>query len=297
MYLATAASTGGLSADDLSNLHAFSKGVIVYPEDIKLYGFSFNTTLGTTAVSGEISYRQDEPLQIDDTELLFAAMPEQLANAGLRPDLAGLSQMRGEASLEEGCDIPVGGLTSGSVGTGYCLMDTVQAQFTLIQSLGPTLGLDNLAVVAEAGYISVQDMPDSDVLRFNAPGTPRSGSTSADIPGGILAGLQNGEDTKQYFPTDTAWGYRLILAGELNRVFGSLNLKPKVVFAHDVDGITPDPLYLFHEDKKSLSLSMDVEYQTNLSFGISYNSFFGGVGSVNQMEDRDYMSFNVKYSL
>ncbi|NVK24356.1 MAG: DUF1302 domain-containing protein [Gammaproteobacteria bacterium] len=296
-YLALAQADGGITGDDLTDLASFVKGVIVYPEDIKLLGFSFNTTVGTTAVSGEISYRQDEPLQIDDTELLFAAMPEQLANAGLREDLAGLSQMSGEASQVEGCDIPEAGVQSGNTGTGYCLMDTVQAQFTLIQSFGPALGLDNLAAVAEVGYISIPDLPEQDVLRFNAPGTPRSGSTSEDIAGGILAGVQNGEDPETYFPTESAWGYRLILAGEINRVFGSYNVKPKIVFSHDVDGITPDPLFLFHEDKKSLGLSLDVDYQSNLTFGVSYNSFFDGVGTSHQIEDRDYVSFNVKYSL
>ncbi|HBF45621.1 MAG TPA: hypothetical protein DDW91_03645, partial [Shewanella frigidimarina] len=30
---------------------------------------------------------------------------------------------------------------------------------------------------------------------------------------------------------------------------------------------------------------------------ISYNSFFGGVGTTNAMTDRDYISFNVKYSI
>ena len=39
----------------------------------KLYGFSFNTTLGETSVAGEIAYRQDEPLQIDDVEILYYA--------------------------------------------------------------------------------------------------------------------------------------------------------------------------------------------------------------------------------
>ena len=71
---------GGISTttSQFNNLQTFTKGIIEYPEDIKLIGFSFNTTVGTTAVSGEISHRQDEPIQIDDTELLFAAMPEQL---------------------------------------------------------------------------------------------------------------------------------------------------------------------------------------------------------------------------
>ncbi len=64
-----------------TNSDAFSKGFMEYPEDIKLYGFSFNTTLEGTSVAGELAYRQDEPLQIDDVEILYAGMPEQLANA------------------------------------------------------------------------------------------------------------------------------------------------------------------------------------------------------------------------
>lgn len=290
------AARGGITDAELDSLEAFPKGVLVYPEDIKLYGFSFNTTIGTTAVSGEMSYRQDEPIQIDDTELLFAAMPEQLAKAGLRPELTGLSQL-GDVAVDE-CEWPVGGYDPGATGVGYCLVDTVQAQFTLIHSFGPSLGLDNLNAVAEVGYINIVNMPDPSEVRFNAPGTPRSGATPDDVSAGLINAVQNGYDDTSMFPTDDAWGYRIILAGEINSVFGtSLNLKPRVQFSHDVDGITPDPLFLFHEDKKSLSLSMDIEYQSSLSFGMSYNSFFGGQGTINPLEDRDYVSFNVTYSL
>ncbi len=54
---------------------------------------SSRTTLGTTAFAGEISYRQDEPLQIDDVELLFAAIPDQALRAGDTPEENRLSQM------------------------------------------------------------------------------------------------------------------------------------------------------------------------------------------------------------
>ncbi|MGS0728464.1 DUF1302 family protein, partial [Shewanella sp. 0m-11] len=30
---------------------------------------------------------------------------------------------------------------------------------------------------------------------------------------------------------------------------------------------------------------------------ISYNTFFGGVGTTNSLADRDYVSFNIKYSI
>lgn len=293
--IAAAQGTGGLTTTQFSNLNAFTKGIIEYPEDIKLYGISFNTTVGTTAVSGEISYRQDEPIQIDDTELLFAAMPEQLANSGLRPELTGISQL-GDYDVA-GCNIPLGGVQLGETASGYCLVDTIQAQMTAVHMFGPMLGFNNVALVGEIGHITIKDMPSPDQMRFNAPGTPRSGSSTDVVAAGLLNAVQNGEDLTQNFPTDTAWGYRAILVGEINGVLGSFNVKPKLVYSHDVDGITPDPLFLFHEDKKSVGLTVDVIYQSSLSFGFGYNSFFGGVGNINQMSDRDYVSFNVKYSL
>ena len=82
-----------LTKDNVTDLQAFTKTRFVYPEDIKLYGLSFNTNLGDTALAGEIAYRVDEPLQIDDVELLYAAMPQQLAIAGIAPPYAGISQL------------------------------------------------------------------------------------------------------------------------------------------------------------------------------------------------------------
>ena len=45
-----------------------------YPENIHLWGASFNTTVGTWALSGEVTYRPNAPLQIDDVEILFAGL-------------------------------------------------------------------------------------------------------------------------------------------------------------------------------------------------------------------------------
>jgi hypothetical protein len=46
-----------------------------YPEDIQLLGLSFNTSLpGGISLQGEYSYRMDQPLQLDDVELLQATL-------------------------------------------------------------------------------------------------------------------------------------------------------------------------------------------------------------------------------
>jgi hypothetical protein len=45
-----------------------------YPEDIHLFGLSFNTTLGDYSIQGEVAYRPNMPLQIDVQDLGFAAL-------------------------------------------------------------------------------------------------------------------------------------------------------------------------------------------------------------------------------
>lgn len=44
-----------------------------YPEDIKLYGVSFNTAYGDYSFQGEVAYRPNLPLQVAITDLEFAA--------------------------------------------------------------------------------------------------------------------------------------------------------------------------------------------------------------------------------
>ncbi|MEK0158464.1 DUF1302 domain-containing protein [Pseudoalteromonas piscicida] len=279
-----------ITADNVTNLNAFTQAQITYPEDIKLYGLSFNTAIGETAFAGEVAYRQDEPLQIDDVELLYAGMVEQLAAAGLRDDLAGLSQ------LSQGDDIAYVG--PGEVAQGYILRDTIQAQFTATHLFGPSLGADSWAVVGEVGAVTIKDMPEYDELRLNVAGTGRSG-TIEGLSGRdynlIHQAVSNGPETNP-FPTASAWGYRLIAKGEYNNLFSGVNFSPRVVFSHDVNGITPDPMFLFVEDRKSLGINLNFNYLNSWSFDFGYNTFWGG-GKTNTFADRDFISFNIKYSI
>jgi len=272
--------------DMYDNLSSFSQVKLQYPEDIKLYGLSFNTTVGTTALAGEISYRQDEPLQIDDVELLFAAMPQQLANSV--PDyefFEGISQLNDENGQPFG---------PGVTADGYILSDTVQAQMTLTHLWGPSFGAAQFVTLLEIGGININDMPEQSDLRLNGPGTDRNGGI-ASAPGLEMI-VQDGVETNP-FPTDFAWGYRVIAKLEYTNVFSGININPRVVFSHDVDGITPDPLFLFVEDRKSVALGINFDYQSRWSADFSYNAFFDGVGTTNRISDRDFVSFSISYSI
>ncbi|MCW8092296.1 DUF1302 domain-containing protein [Alteromonas sp. ASW11-130] len=280
----------GVDQYNVTELEAFTEAQFFYPEDIKLYGFSFNTNVGTTALAGEIAYRKDEPLQIDDVELLYTAMPEQLANAGLRPDLEGISQLNNIGR----------NVGPGQTAEGFLFSDTVQAQMTLSHVFGPTLGSDNFILLGEVGWVNVLDFPDPDVIRLNAPGTGRTPSLEPTPSGnprtGLHIGLSNGPEENP-FATDDAWGYRLLAVADYNNVFSGINLRARATFAHDVDGTTPDPLFLFTEDVKSASVGLTFDYLSKWSATASYSSFWGGIGTTNALADRDFVSFNIKYSI
>lgn len=276
--------TTTITEDNYTDLNSFSRVELDYPEDIKMYAMSFNTTLGTTAFAGEVSYRQDEPLQIDDVELLFAAVPQQLANTGspAYAALNGVSQM----SKADGTYYQ-----PGERANGFILSDTIQAQMTLTHLFGPLLGASQFVGLVEVGGININDMPDQNDLRLNGPGTARSGSTS-----GLMQVLQGGTETNP-FPTEFAWGYRAVVKMDYTNLFAGINLSPRIVFSHDVSGITPDPLFLFIEDRKSVALGLKFDYQSRWTADINYNSFFGGVGTTNKMSDHDYVSFSISYSI
>jgi hypothetical protein len=293
--LAILASPGGVTRDNLTDLNAFTKARFDYPEDIKLYGVSFNTTVGETAFAGEFAYRVDEPLQIDDVELLYTGMPEQLANAGLRPDLAGISQLNNIGR----------NVGPGETAAGFLLSDTWQAQMTASHIFGPKFGTDNLILLGEAGYVKVLDFPDPSIIRLNAPGTARTASLEPVLDGagniisdraGLHTGLSDGPETNP-FASSGAWGYRLLAVADYNNIFAGINLRTRATFSHDVNGTTPDPLFLFLEDRKSANIGFTFDYLSKWSATASYSTFWGGIGTTNVLSDRDFVSFNIKYAI
>jgi hypothetical protein len=65
-------------------------GVFEYPEDIQMYGMSFNTQIGRWSLSGEYSLRPNLPLQVQFVDVVYAglqpALPRQDLTLGLDPN-------------------------------------------------------------------------------------------------------------------------------------------------------------------------------------------------------------------
>jgi hypothetical protein len=116
-----------------------------FPEDIELFGLSFASNLAGFAVSGEISYRPDFPVQINTTEILQGAV-------GLAPWSTVLPRI-----------LAVG---PGNAASGYDLLPVTQAQITLIRFFDQVLGASRLSIAAEIGANWVGDLPEQSVQRY-----------------------------------------------------------------------------------------------------------------------------------
>ena len=66
----------GPPGDALSNAVPIDtvKFLLEYPENIQMYGVSFNTTIGDLSLQGEVAYRPNLPVQVDAEDLTFAAL-------------------------------------------------------------------------------------------------------------------------------------------------------------------------------------------------------------------------------
>jgi hypothetical protein len=246
-----------------------------YPEGINMYGLSFNTSIGRTGISwqGEVSYKRNVPLQIDDVELLFATL------SSLNPAFGANNQV-GNYLGQYNTEI-----------SGYRRHTVKTAQTTLTKVFGPHFGASQITVLGEVGGVWV-NLPPKSALRYDGPGTFTAGSTSEMVNTGNGAYPATPASA---FPDKFSWGYELAGKMEFDNVFAGINISPSLAFTHDVRGVTPLPLGNYIADRKSLTLAAEFTLQNQWSFELRYASFFGA-SVYNLLADRDYASATIKYS-
>jgi hypothetical protein len=263
-----------VTSSDLSSGRFF----VEYPKGIDLYGLSFNTTLGgTISLAGEMTYRSNQPYQIDDVEVLFA---------GLSPLNAGIPEPANRFTSQ------LGSFGFGEDVNGVFRTEVSQLQFTLTNVFEPNkfFGYDLLAFVLEAGGTKVWDLPAQNVLRLNGPGTDTGGGSDQ-----FTGNLRNPITQVNGFPDSFSWGYRAVLAATYNNAIGAVTISPRIAFNHDVNGTTPGPGGNFIEDRKAITVAVTADYLSRFSGTLSYTNFFGAK-DFNLIHDRDFVSASVSYA-
>jgi hypothetical protein len=266
-----------------------------YPEDIQLFGASFNTMLNDSGVAlqGEISHRLNVPLQLDDVELLLAAIGA--ASKSICAADTGTNATLGAGYACSATSALQGTQFGNSIGDdtaipGWIERDVSQVQATATKIFPNLIGAERLILISEFGLNHVHNMPDKDQFRLEVSGTYLSANpVAADLQG------TKGFSTNGDFADATSWGYVLGGRLEYSNAIGAVNLKPKFSFKHDVDGNSPGPGGSFLENRKAVTLGVDFDYQLKWSGGIAYTNFYGA-GNLNLSSDRDFVALNAKYS-
>lgn len=305
------------------------KAQLEYPEDIKMYGVSFNTSFGEISVQGELAYRPEAPLQVDDTDLAFAALQNAFPRGNGRGDASDYYSINFDAITGVGAG-EVGGLP----GARYAIPDFVSAYRgedplgrapgsyirgweyfkTLQYNLGATyiMGPENwvwanqIIWFAELGATQVLNMPDLDELQIEGPGTFTHASAGTDGLGadgsaqsnsGVIgpSGLRfNPTQQQDGFATDFSWGYRVIAIMRYDNVFPGISFEPTIIWAHDIDGIAPGPGENFVEGRKNLIANVEMRFAQGWSATVAYVGFYGA-GEQNLLRDRDFVNMGIRY--
>lgn len=239
-----------------SSLLGNSEYFFEYPEDIRLYGASFSTTLASgTAWSGELSYRPNMPLAFNAIDATNSPVLHVVSGA-MAGGLLGALETAGE-------DL-----------SAYKRKEVTQAQTTLTHFFDRVMGADRLTLVGELGLTQIGGLERRSEMRYGR----------ITEVGGYSPTNEDG------FYTKTSWGYRARGILEYSNVLAGINLKPNIAWSHDVDGYGPT----FNEGAKAISLGLDADYRSVYTASLSYTDFFGG--EYNNQIDRDFLAFSVGVS-
>lgn len=255
-----------------------------FPEDIDLWGLTFATNLADWAWSGELSYRDEFPLQISTTDILQAIA---------LGDFAEWSPMLARSrALGEGAVIP-----------GYDEVSYTQLQTTFIKFYEQVLGAARLSFAAELGAVWIDDMESGINYgrspaygintfepfvseQFNVPVTCNTHPALAPL--GVVPNGNAAYCESDGFVTDFSWGYRIRAGLEYPNAIAGINLTPNLAWSHDVHGTSPPPNFI--EDRMALSLGLTADYLNLYRAEMSYTTFFGS--DYNEQQDRDFVSIS-----
>lgn len=240
-----------------------------YPEDIQMYGLSFNASLPWgIGFQGEYSYKPNQPLQLNavEVELTQLGSPSQLS--------------------------PVPGAALGNQYIrGWRRKKVSQLDFGFTKLFGPSswLGWDQVLVIGEIAGDRVHDLERPNQLRYEGPATFLPGNPQTAKLLGVPV------QASSAYPTANSWGYKLLARATYHDVLPGVTLEPGLRWDHDVAGITPLPLGNFVRNSRTITATIGWRYLNNLTGEFGYTTYFGG-GQNNLFRDRDYLETFVRYS-
>lgn len=148
-----------------------------YPEDIQLFGASFNTTIfAGISLQGEVSFRKDQPLQLDDVELLQATLAAPSILGSIASGQAVGSAQGAIAGRAQG-SATFNSAVAAAIASNPALAPFAGRTFEQIQAISPAVaGAISAGIAAAPG----------------SPGGTRAAFEAAGATAGAALGAQSG---------------------------------------------------------------------------------------------------------
>ena len=267
---ATQGAVGGMSAVDLADQVNARRE---YVEDIRMYGLSFNTTIGEASVFGELAYRPNLPVGISTTNDLLGDLLGQATAivSGNKASIAGEQVGLGDAIHN------------------YERVEAFNTSLGTIYNFGPVMSFDSLFGVAELASEHYR----ADDLQYTACNNVTTKCATRYYAGRQNSSYVNDADRDSQI-NKNAYGYTLLLNGTWNDVYAGVNLSPYAVYKSDFEG-NSSQTGNFIEGRQAYTLGLRASYLSSLEGEIAYTAY-SGAGQDNVARDRDNVGVNVKYS-
>ncbi|CRM48978.1 glycine/betaine transmethylase [Pseudomonas sp. 2822-15] len=272
--LASLSGVAGSNAGAIATLDMVGNAVVqrAYVEDVHMYGFSFNTTLGNASLFGELAYRPNMPISISATNDLLGDI--------LGQGIAGTTNIYDSSVAGGQACVQVSGKSLCRDGTlnNYKRVESYNASVGTIYNFGPALSFDSVIGIAELA---------GEHLGGNLTYT-------AFTPTPEVRKFAGSPDLSDSPISRNSYGYTLVITGTWNDVYAGVNLSPSINYSDDVKG-NSDLTGNFMEGRKAYTFGVKADYRGGLETELQYTTF-SGAGKGNTVRDRDNVSFDVKYS-
>lgn len=290
--------------------------MVEYPEDIQVYGISFNTTLGDLAWSGEYAYRPNLPVQIHSTDLIFAALQPAFPSNDFS---LGAATLPGRRTAVPDFITQYRGVTyqPGDYIRGYERMEVGQLGTTFLRIFGGgdnPFGASQMTVLLELGMTHVLDFPELHELQFQGGGVDTHISNGADGSVGFNPrdvrsdpndprSSRVSDNTLRQNPTaqkranygtEYSYGYRFVTLTRYDDAIYGINFELLNALFHDVEGTAPGLGQNFVEGRKQIISGIRFDYLATWNGEIRYTWFTGGEDR-DASRDRDNLMLSLGY--
>lgn len=237
-----------------------------FPDDIRVFGLSFNSQIGKTTLLGEFSYRPNQPISLNGPDILNA-----FANYDAETPL------RGAATTTE----------RGQAFHGFDRFKVSQMQLAATRSFDNVLGAQDVTAYGEIAMRHVDGLPDKEVMRYGRPTLFGMGPVGGRCQGNSPAG--SAQCASEGYVTSNAWGYRLRATARYPGLIPNTVLIPTIGFGQDVRGWSDDGA--FSQGRKLMSVGLRAQIEKKYWVDVTAQSAWGGTYDV--IRDRDFINLSL----